>query len=111
MTQKQSIQLFEERRTIRDKQPPLWLCLLLDAVGMASYFLPVWGEWTDVVWAPIAALLFYYLFGGKTGVIGSAITLLEEVLPFTDILPLFTIAYLVSRYRSPRKQELDGQGK
>ena len=77
-----------------NKRPPLWLCLLLDAIGMISYFIPAWGEWIDALWAPIAALLFYLLFGGKTAAIGSVITLLEEALPFTDFLPLVTIMYL-----------------
>jgi hypothetical protein len=61
---------------------------------MISYLIPTWGEWIDALWAPIAALLFYLLFGGKTAAIGSVITLLEEALPFTDFLPLFTIMYL-----------------
>ena len=80
--------------------PSLWLCLLLDAVGMVSYFIPAWGEWIDVVWGPLSAFLFYYLFGGKTGAVGAAISFAEESLPFTDIIPMFTIGYFV------RKREL-----
>ena len=80
-----------------NKRPPLWLCLLLDAIGMISYLIPTWGEWIDLLWAPVAALLFYLLFGGKTAAIGSVITLLEEALPFTDFLPLFTIAYIIGK--------------
>ena len=80
--------------------PSLWLCLLLDAVGMVSYFIPAWGEWIDVVWGPLAAFLFYYLFGGKTGAVGAAISFAEESLPFTDFIPMFTIGYFV------RKREL-----
>ncbi len=79
------------------KEPKLWICILLDAVGLLSYAIPAWGEWIDAAWAPIAAMLFYYIFGGKTGAIGSAITLLEEALPFTDIIPMFTIAYFVNK--------------
>lgn len=33
--------------------PSLWLCLLLDAVGMVSYFIPAWGEWIDAVSKPL----------------------------------------------------------
>ena len=83
-----------------DKMPSIWLCVLLDAVGMISYFVPAWGEWIDVVWAPLAAVLFYVLFGGKTGAIGSAIAFAEEILPFADIVPMFTIGYFI------RKREL-----
>lgn len=91
------------------KRPPLWLCLMLDAVGIASYFIPAWGEWIDLAWAPIAALLFYWIFGGKTGAIGSAITLLEEALPFTDIVPMFTIAYLLSKRKAENKPYAEGR--
>ncbi len=82
----------------RLQQPPLWLCLVLDAVGCLSYIVPTWGEYIDIAWAPIAALLFYLAFGGKTGKIGAALTLVEEALPFTDFIPMFTIGYLVRRF-------------
>ena len=92
--------------------PSLWLCLLLDAVGMVSYFIPAWGEWIDAVWGPLSAFLFYYLFGGKTGAVGAAISFAEESLPFTDIIPMFTIGYFVRKrelqnlHRGAWKQEL-----
>ena len=54
----------------------------------------------DAAWGPLSAFLFYYLFGGKTGAIGAAISFAEESLPFTDAIPMFTIGYLV------RKKEL-----
>ena len=81
----------------RNKLPKLWLCLLLDIVGMASYFIPAWGEWIDIIWAPLSAFLFYWLFGGKTGTIGAALTFAEEALPFTDIIPMFTICYFAQK--------------
>ena len=83
-----------------NKLPPLWCCLLLDLIGALSYFIPVWGEWIDVVWAPVSAGLFYFLFAGKTGAIGSILTFAEETLPFVDIVPMFTIGYII------RKKEL-----
>jgi hypothetical protein len=86
--------------TNTNKIPSLGICLLLDVVGIASYFVPIWGEWIDVIWAPLSAFLFYWLFGGKTGTIGSAITLAEEALPFTDLIPMFTIGYLVRRFET-----------
>lgn len=82
---------------IKDKLPSFWLCILLDAIGMASYIVPVWGEWIDVVWGPLSAIIFYILFGGKTGMIGAAITFAEESLPFTDVVPMFTIGYFVRK--------------
>lgn len=43
--------------------PPLWLCILIDIIGMLSYLIPGMGEWLDTIWAPISAFLFIYLFG------------------------------------------------
>lgn len=90
-------------QTSINKLPSLWLCVLLDMVGLLSYFIPAWGEWMDLVWAPLSAFLFYLLFGGKTGAIGSAITFAEEALPFTDIIPMFTIGYFI------RKREFNAE--
>ena len=86
---------------MENKLPKLWVCILLDLVGMISYFVPSIGEWIDALWAPIAAFLFYLLFGGKTGTIGAAITFAEEVLPFADAIPMFTIGYFA------RKKEIE----
>ena len=80
-----------------NKLPQLWLCILLDIVGVASYFIPAWSEWIDIVWAPIAAFIFYLLFGGKTGIIGASLTFAEEALPFTDVIPMFTIGYFARK--------------
>lgn len=89
---------------IEHKLPSLWLCLLLDAMGMVSYFVPGWGEWIDTIWGPLSAIIFYILFGGKTGMVGAAISFAEEALPFTDVVPMFTIGYFV------RKKEIGKVG-
>lgn len=81
----------------KSKLPQLWVCVLLDLIGMVSYFIPAWSEWIDIVWAPIAAFIFYLLFGGKTGTIGAALTFAEEALPFIDIVPMFTIGYFARK--------------
>jgi hypothetical protein len=81
--------------------PNIALCIILDVIGMASYIIPALGEFADVVWAPISGFLFYQLFGGRFGVIGGVLNFLEEIIPFTDIIPSFTIAWFI------RKNELD----
>jgi len=70
----------------------------MDLIGSASYFVPGMGEWLDIAWAPISAYIFYRSFGGKTGAIGSIINFVEEVLPFVDFIPTFTIAYFYKRF-------------
>lgn len=77
--------------------PNLVLCLLLDLVGYASFGLPILGEFADIVWAPVSGFLFFKLFGGKMGIFGGGFAFLEELLPFTDFIPTFTIAW-VMRY-------------
>ena len=79
------------------KLPPLWLCILLDLIGMLSYVVPGMGELIDAVWAPISAFLFSRLFGGIKGTI---LVFLEEILPFTDIIPTFTITYFIRKNKA-----------
>jgi hypothetical protein len=69
----------------------------MDLIGMASYIFPAIAEFIDVVWAPISAYIFFKLFGGKIGKIGAVINFLEEIIPFTDIIPSFTIAWFIRR--------------
>lgn len=78
--------------------PTLFFCLLMDLLGAATYFFPGIGEWFDLLWAPLSAFMFYRSFGGKTGKVGSLINLAEELLPFTDIIPTFTIGYIYNRF-------------
>lgn len=69
----------------------LALCLLLDAVGMLSFTIPLVGEFSDIIWAPLAALISYKMFGKERGKLTAITTFTEEILPFTDIIPSFTI--------------------
>ena len=84
--------------------PNIVLCILLDLIGSASFSIPLIGEFSDVVWAPISAFLFYKMFGGRFGIVGSILNFLEEILPFTDIIPSFTIAWVI-RYMSTSKEK------
>ncbi|HKM43893.1 MAG TPA: hypothetical protein VJY12_00380 [Dysgonamonadaceae bacterium] len=73
------------------KVKKLVLCLLLDAVGLVSFTIPLVGEFSDIIWAPIAAIISYKMFGEKRGKFTALTTFTEEILPFTDIIPSFTI--------------------
>ncbi len=79
-------------------KPSLLFCLIMDFLGCVSYFIPGIGEWFDIGFASISALIFYLSFGGKTGKIGALINFAEEILPFTDIIPTFTLAYFYKRF-------------
>jgi uncharacterized membrane protein YciS (DUF1049 family) len=75
----------------------LILCIAIDVIGSASELVPVLGEVTDVVWAPIAGLALRSLFGSN---IVFALEFTEEFLPFTDILPLATLCWVVDTFFS-----------
>lgn len=68
--------------------------LVYDAIGMASYAVPVLGPFLDLLWAPYAAKLMSEMYPGKKGKIASVIVFIEEILPGTDIIPTFTLMWL-----------------
>ncbi|MHB9056846.1 MAG: hypothetical protein ACYC2P_11955 [Paludibacteraceae bacterium] len=79
--------------------PSLPFCILMDVVGMASYLVPGVGETFDLVWAPISGFIFLKAFGGMTGKIGGLISMMEEALPFVDIVPTFTIGHFYAKHQ------------
>ena len=77
--------------------PALWACILMDLLGCASYAVPILGEVSDVIWAPISAIIFYRMFGGSIGSFGSVFNFMEELFPGLDFIPTFTISWVVRR--------------
>ncbi len=72
----------------------LFLGLLFDAVGMLSFALPFIGEFSDVVWAPIAGWLISNMYKGKIGQAAGIVTFIEEIIPGLDVVPTFTLMWL-----------------
>jgi hypothetical protein len=68
--------------------------LLFDGIGMLSSAIPVIGPFLDLAWAPYAAKQMQEMYPGKKGKIASVLVFIEEVLPFTDIIPTFTLMWL-----------------
>ncbi|PSL49352.1 hypothetical protein CLV51_101683 [Chitinophaga niastensis] len=83
--------------------PNLWVCILMDLLGCASYTVPVLGEASDIIWAPISAFIFYRMFGGTLGTFGSVFNFLEELLPGTDFIPTFTLSWILKRIWASRR--------
>jgi hypothetical protein len=88
----------------------LLLSLLIDAIGSASYLVPVVGEITDLGWAPVQMILLMALYetangandgsnGGGGGVADlewlKYVSFVEEILPFTDIVPTATLGWFI----------------
>lgn len=78
--------------------PSLLFCVIMDIIGYATYAIPFLGEITDVAWAPVSALIFYFSFGGWKGSIGGIFNFVEELLPGTDFIPSFTLMWLLQNF-------------
>ena len=85
------------------QQPSLVLCIIMDLLGCATYLLPGLGEWFDIIWAPISGIVFFMMFGGWKGALGGLFDFAEEILPGTDIIPTFTIAWIL-KYQASKKK-------
>ena len=68
--------------------------IIFDLIGMLSFSIPLIGEFSDVVWAPLAGFLMTWMYKGKVGKIAGVFTFLEEIIPFTDIIPSFTLTWI-----------------
>ena len=79
------ILIIELKYYMNKKYKKLALSILLDAIG----FIP----FTDIVWAPLSAYLMTKMYKGKEGKIAGIISLIEEAIPFSDVIPTFTIMW------------------
>lgn len=86
----EEIQVEQKETKIRN----LVLGILFDAIGMMSFTIPLLGEFSDVVWAPIAGYLMTWMYKGTVGKVGGIFTFLEEIIPFTDFIPSFTLTWI-----------------
>ena len=76
-----------------DKKTKLILSLIFDGIGMFTYLVPVFAESLDIIWAPISGLLLVIMYKGTVGKIAGLFGTIEELIPFTDIIPTFTITW------------------
>lgn len=88
------------------KNKKLVKSLVYDAVGMATMAVPVVGPFLDMVWAPIAARKMSRMYPGTKGKLASAIVFLEEILPFTDVIPTFTIMWVYTYVFQKQQDEV-----
>lgn len=72
----------------------LVLGILFDLIGMVSFSIPAIGEFSDVIWAPLAGFLMAKMYEGRVGKTAAILTFVEEIIPFTDFIPSFTITWI-----------------
>ena len=68
---------------------------------MLSFTIPVVGEFSDVIWAPISGFILMRMYKGTAGKVGGVISFLEESFPFTDIIPTFTLMWIYTYVIAP----------
>jgi hypothetical protein len=80
---------------IKDKKyQTLVLGLLFDAIGMLSFVVPFIGDFSDIIWAPLAGWLMTRLYKGKIGQAAGIFAFVEEIIPGLDVIPSFTIMWI-----------------
>lgn len=89
-----------------DRIRKLILGLLFDGIGMLSFTIPFLGEFSDVIWAPIAAFIMSRMYKGRVGKVASILTFVEEIISFTDIIPSFTITWIYTYFFQREKKEI-----
>lgn len=95
--------------TVKNKM--LVKSLLYDAAGMATMAIPLIGPFLDILWAPYAAKKMAKMYPGNKGKLASAIVFMEEILPFTDLVPTFTLmwfyTYVLKKESSPKEKIIE----
>ncbi|MEO1487471.1 MAG: hypothetical protein AAFU57_17120 [Bacteroidota bacterium] len=89
---------------MKQKYKDLLLGLLFDAIGMVSFIIPGIGEFSDVIWAPLAAWLMTRMYKGKAGQVAGVVTFVEEIIPGWDVVPSFTLMWLYTHIFSKDKK-------
>jgi hypothetical protein len=82
------------KKQTSNKTTKLILGIFFDLIGMLSYLIPGIAETLDIVWAPISGFLLVAMYKGYTGKVAGIIGFLEEILPFTDVIPTFTLTWI-----------------
>ena len=92
-------------KTEDKKYKYLFLGLLFDAIGMLSFTVPFIGEFSDIIWAPLAGWLMTRMYKGKIGQAAGLVTFVEEIIPGLDIIPSFTIMWIYTYIFAGVKKE------
>ena len=79
---------------MKNKYSLLIAGVFFDLVGMLSFVIPGIGEFSDVIWAPLASFLIYKMYNGTEGKIGGLVTFVDEILPGLDVIPTFTLMWI-----------------
>jgi len=79
---------------MKNKYSLLIAGVIFDLIGMLSFIIPGIGEFSDVIWAPLASFLIYKMYKGTEGKIGGLVTFVDEIMPGLDVIPTFTLMWI-----------------
>jgi len=77
-----------------NKYTLLVMSIAFDAIGMLSFTIPVIGEFSDVIWAPLSTYFLTKMYRGMIGKVGGVVNFIEEAIPGLDIIPTFTLTWI-----------------
>lgn len=94
-------------KTKDKKYKTLLLGLLFDGIGMLSFAIPLIGDFSDIIWAPISAWLMTQMYKGKIGQAAAVFNFVEEIIPGMDVIPSFTIMWFYTYvFKGKRKRKI-----
>lgn len=91
---KEELQVETHSLEEKEKNKKLILGLIFDGIGMLSFAIPFVGEFADVIWAPLSGFLMTKMYKGRVGKVAGILTFFEEIIPFADVIPSFTITWI-----------------
>ena len=77
----------------RPHYPSLFTCVVFDLVSCIGLFMSQYQILFKIIWAPLSALLYFRLYGGKLGFFGGATSFVEESSDYGFVIPIFTITW------------------
>lgn len=79
-----------------NKYTLLAIGLLMDSLGIltSSWVIPAFGDFADIAWAPLSAWIMTRMYKGTAGKVAGVVNFIEEIIPFVDIVPSFTLMWL-----------------
>lgn len=98
-----------QQKIKKDRTTKLILALIIDAIGLASYTIPVIAEATDFFWGPLSGILIYMIFKTrpKVALAGGLGGIIEEITPGFDFIPTASVVwfwvYVVKKEQTLRK--------
>jgi uncharacterized membrane protein len=71
------------------KRTKLYIGIIFDLIGMSPTLFPPLA----LVWAPLSGLILAAMYKGKIGKVAGIFDFAEELLPFVDFIPTFTLTW------------------